>query len=324
MLLFEKFGQHQPLNRQAERFAREGLDLSLSTLADQVGAAAAALAPLHEALEAHILAAGRLWVYLRDDRPFGGADPPAAVFRYSRDRKGEHPRAHLETWSGILQADAYGGYAELYAPDRKPGLTREAACFAHARRKFFERADLEGAARKRARGQNPTPVSPLALEVLRRIDALFDIERDLNGKSPEERRAGRQERNKPLMQDLQLWMTNKREVLSRHHPLARAFAYMLTRWEAFTAFLDDGRICLSNNAAERSLRPVALGRKAWLFAGSDRGGERAALLYGRIETAKLNGVDPQPWLAWVLGKIADHPATRINELLPWNFQKNQV
>ena len=340
MILFEKFGQHQPLNRQAERYAREGVPLSLSTLADQVGASAAALIPLFKRLEAHVLTAarlhgddttvpvlakgktdtGRIWVYARDDRPFGGVDPPAALFYYSRDRRGEHPAAHLAGWSGILQADAYGGYGDLYAPERQPAPILEASCWAHSRRKVFELADIEAAARKTARGEKPNLVYPLALEALERIDALFDIERAINGLSPEQRRAVRQDKSAPLVKELEHWMIATRDKLSRGHDLAKAFNYMLRRWPSFTRFLDDGRICLTNNAAERALRGVALGRKSWLFCGSDRGGQRAAILYSLIVTAKMNDVDPQAWLADVLARIAAHPAQQIDGLLPWNWR----
>lgn len=339
MLLFEKYGQHQPLNRQAERFAREGVPLSVSTLADQVGAAAFALTPLYKRIEAHVLAAkrlhgddttvpvmakgktdvARLWVYVRDDNPFAGTDPPAALFHYSRDRRGEHPQAHLASWSGIFQADAYGGYGELYRDGRNAGAVLEAGCFAHARRKFFELADVEGAARKKSRGERAGTVYPIALEAVKRLDALFDIERAINGKPPADRLAVRQELSAPLMADLHAWLTSQRAKLSRNHDLAKACLYMLRRWDAFTRFLDDGRVCLSNNAAERALRCVPLGRKAWLFCGSDRGGQRAAILYTLIQTARLNHVDPQAWLADVLARIADHPATRLHELLPWNW-----
>ncbi len=344
MLLFEKYGQHQPLNRQAERFAREGVPLSVSTLADQVGAAAFALMPLYRRIEAHVLAAerlhgddttvpvmaklktdiARLWVYVRDDRPFAGAGPPAALFHYSRDRRGEHPRAHLASWSGILQADAYGGYGELYRDGRVPGSVREAGCFAHARRKFFELADVEGAARKRSRGERPGLIYPIALEAVRRLDALFDIERTINGEPAAARLAVRQEISGPLMAELHAWLTDQRVLLSRSHDLAKAINYMLRRWEAFTRFLGDGRVCLTNNAAERALRCVPLGRKAWLFCGSDRGGQRAAILYTLIQTARLNDVDPQAWLADILARIADHPATRLDELLPWSWRQPQA
>lgn len=340
MILFEKFGQHQPLNRQAERYAKEGVPLSLSTLADQVGAGCAALEPLLRRLEAHVFAAerlhgddttvpvlakgktdtGRCWVYVRDDRPFGGPVPPAAMFCYSRDRTGEHPRAHLADYAGILQADAYGGYTKLYEPDRKPGAILEAACWAHARRPFFAMADLAENTRRAARGQTPGAISPLALEAVRRIDALFEIERSINGQSAEQRRIVRQELSAPLVADLESWMREQRAKLARGNDLAKAMDYMLKRWAAFSRFLDDGRICLSNNAAERALRGIALGRKSWLFAGSDRGGQRAAAMYSIIVTAKMNDVDPQAWLADVLARIAEHPVRALDELLPWNWR----
>ncbi|MER8627873.1 IS66 family transposase [Mesorhizobium sp. M1143] len=340
MLLFDKYGQHQPLNRQAERFAREGVPLSLSTLADQVGAATFALMPLYRRIEAHVLAAdrlhgddttvpvlakgktdiGRLWVYVRDDRPFGGADPPAALFHYSRDRRGEHPRAHLDSWSGILQADAYSGYGELYAADRRPGPVLEAGCFAHARRKFFELADVEGSARKKSRGERTGAIYPIALEAVQRLDGLFDIEREIKGLGAEARACARQERSAPLMEDLHAWLIAQLAQLSRNHDLAKAINYVLRRWPAFNRFLDDGRICITNNAAERALRCVPLGRKAWLFCGSDRGGQRAAVIYALIGTAKLNNVDPQAWLTDVLHRIAEHPANRLDDLLPWNWR----
>ena len=334
-ILFEKFGQHQPLNRQAERYAREGVELSLSTLADQVGACAAALAPLHDRIAAHVLTAerlhgddtpvpvlakgrtdtGRLWVYVRDDRPFAGGAPPAALFRYSRDRRGAHPAAHLAGWSGILQADAYAGFGELYAAGRQPGPVTQALCWAHARRKFFELADIAASARSRSAGA----IAPIALEAVTRIDAVFDVERTINGTALEARLAVRQADIAPLVGDLEAWMRDERARLSRHAPVAKAMDYMLKRWAAFARFLEDGRICLTNNAAERALRGVALGRKAWLFAGSDRGGDRAAFMYSLIATARLNDIDPQAWLADVLGRIAGTPASRLDELLPWNW-----
>jgi transposase len=340
MLLFEKFGQHQPLNRQAERYAREGVPLSLSTLADQVGAGCAVLEPLLRRIEAHVFSAerlhgddttvpvlakgrtvtGRCWVYVRDDRPFGGHAPPAAMFYYSRDRRGEHVESHLAPWSGLLQADAYAGYNRLYEAARTPGLILEAACWAHARRPFFALADIEASARRKAEGKVPAPISPLALETVRHIDALFEIERGINGRPPEERRAVRQELSAPLVAELEAWMREERPKLSRGSDLAKAMDYMLKRWTAFTRFLDDGRICLSNNAAERALRGIALGRKSWLFAGSDRGGQRAAAMYSLIVTAKMNDIDPQAWLADVLARTAGHPAHRLDELLPWNWR----
>ena len=344
MLLFEKYGQHQPLNRQAERFAREGVPLSVSTLADQVGAASFALMPIFRLIEAHVFAAervhgddttvpvmakgktdtGRLWDYVRDDRPFGGADPPAVVFYYSRDRRGEHPQTHLASWSGILQADAYAGYFELYAPDRQPGLILEAGCFAHARRKFFELADVEGAARKKSRGERAGPIYPIALEAVQKLDALFDIERGINGKTAAERLAVRHELSAPLMAELHDWLKAQFAKLSRNHDLAKTINYMLRRWDAFTRFLTDGRVCLTNNSAERALRCVPLGRKAWLFCGSDRGGQRAAVMFSLIQSCRLNDVDPQAWLADVLARIADHPVNRLSELLPWNWGRNSA
>lgn len=344
MILFEKFGQHQPLNRQAERYAREGVELSLSTLADQVGACCTALDPIGQRLRTHVMAAerlhgddttvpvlakgktdtGRLWTYVRDDRPFGGTAPPAAVFSYSRDRGGEHPQAHLANYAGILQADAYGGYGKLYEPSRNPAPITEALCWAHARRKFFELADIAAAARRKAKGKTSAPTSPLALEAVRRIDALFAIERDINGHSVEERLLARRNRSLLLVADLESWMREQRAKLSRHAEVAKAMDYMLKRWDSFTRFLDDGRICLTNNAAERALRGIALGRKSWLFAGSDRGGQRAATIYSLIVTAKMNDIDPQAWLADVLDRIAGHPANQIDELLPWNWRPHST
>jgi len=344
MILFEKYGQHQPLNRQAERYAREGMPLSLSTLADQVGACCAVLAPLLRRVEAHVFAAerlhgddttvpvlakgktdtGRCWVYVRDDRPFGSRAPPAAMFYYSRDRGGEHPARHLAGYAGILQADAYGGYAKLYEATRKPGPITEAACWVHARRPFFVLADVAANARRKAQGRSASVLSPLALEAVRRIDALFDIERAINGQSAERRRQTRQEASAPLIADLERWLREERPKLSRGNDLAKAMDYLLKRWPAFTRFLDDGRICLSNNAAERAVRGIALGRKSWLFAGSDRGGQRAAALYSLIVTAKMNGVDPQAWLADILARIAEHPARDIDELLPWNWRPHSA
>ena len=340
MLLFEKFGQHQPLNRQAERYGREGVPLALSTLADQVGAGCAVLEPLLRRVERHVFAAerlhgddttvpvlakgkthtGRCWVYVRDDRPFGGGAPPAAMFYYSRDRGGAHIEEHLASWSGLLQADAYSGYNRLYEVGRTPGPILEAACWAHARRPFFAAADIEASARRKAEGKVAAPISPLALEIVQRMDRLFEIEREINGKSAEERRAVRQQLSRPLVDDLGTWMRTERPRLSRGNDLAKAMDYMLKRWPAFTRFLDDGRVCLSNNSAERGLRGIALGRKSWLFAGSDRGGQRAAAMYSLIVTAKMNDIDPQAWLADVLTRIAGHPASRLDELLPWNWR----
>jgi transposase len=342
MILFEKFGQHQPLNRQVERYALEGVPISLSTAADAVGAGYMVLKPLLRLLESHVMAAERLhgddttvpvlalgkcdvarcWVYVRDDRPFGGADPPAAMFYYSRNRKGEHPQAHLANYSGILQADAFDGYGKLYEANRQPGLILEAACWVHARRPFFALADLEENARRKAVGKKEIVISPMAMEIVRRIDALFEIKRSINGQSADQRRTVRQGLSAPLVAGLEVYMREQCAKLSRGHDLAKAMNYMLKRWPSFTRFLDDGRVCLSNNAAERALRGIALGRKSWLFCGSDRGGQRAAAMYSLIVTAKMNDVDPQAWLADVLARIAAHPAHRLDELLPWNWKRD--
>ena len=339
MIVFEKFGQHQPLNRQAERYALEGVPIPLSTMADAVGSVCAALDPIRRLVEAHVMAAerlhgddttvpvlaegktdtGRCWIYLRDDRPFGGTDPPAAMFYYSHDRRGEHPQAHLSGYVGILQADAYDGYNKLYLPARSPGPILEAACWVHARRPFFAMADIEENARRKAAGKKEIVLSPIAIEIVRRIDALFEIERSMKGKRPEARLAVRRTLSRPLVEDLQVYMRAQAAKLSRGHDLVKAINYILKRWAAFTLFLEDGRVCLSNNAAERGLRGIALGRKSWLFCGSDRGGQRAAAMYSLIVTAKMNGVDPQAWLRDVLSRIAAHPAHRLHELLPWNW-----
>jgi transposase len=339
MIMFEKFGQHQPLNRQAERYALEGVPIALSTMADAVGSICAALDPLLRLVEGHVMAAerlhgddttvpvlakgktdtGRCWIYVRDDRPFGGTGPPAAIFYYSHDRRGEHPQAHLAGYAGILQADAYDGYNKLYLAGRSPGPILEAACWVHARRPFFAMADIEENARRKAAGKKEIALSPIAIEIVRRIDALFEIERSIKGKSAEERLAVRQISSRPLAEDLHVYMRAQLARLARGHDLAKAINYILKRWAGFTRFLKDGRVCLSNNAAERGLRGIALGRKSWLFCGSDRGGQRAAAMYSLIVTCKMNGVDPQAWLTDVLSRIATHPAHRLDELLPWNW-----
>jgi len=337
MILFEKFGQHQPLNRQSERYAREGIDLSVSTLADQVGACTAVLQPLHALIEAHVLAGerlhgddttvpilakgktitGRIWTYVRDDRHFGGRAPPAALYYASRDRTHEHPARHLQNFTGILQADAYCGYNELYDLSRARGAITPALCWAHARRYFFELADIAANAR---RGKKAAAISPIALEAVKRIDALFDIERDINGLGAEERSRVRQEKSAPLVAELETWLHEERSRLSRSASVITPIDYMLRRWDRFARFLDDGRICLTNNAAERALRGFALGRKSWLFAGSERGAARAAAVTTLIMTAKLSDIDPQAWLADVLGRIADTPQGRLVELLPWEWK----
>jgi transposase len=342
MILFEKFGQHQPLNRQAERYAKEGVEISLSTLTDQVGACAVALQPIHDLIRAHVLGAerlhaddttvpllakggtqtARLWTYLRDDRPFGGGAPPAALYYFSTDRRKEHPTRHLAGWTGILQADAYSGYNDLYRHDHKPAPVRSALCWAHARRKFFELADIKATAHKGKKVAEE--ISPVALEAVQRFDAIFDVEREINGLTAEARHDARQRLVRPMVSDLHDWLRSERARMSKHNPVAKAINYMFEedgRWEAFTRFLDDGRICLTNNAAERALRGVALGRKAWLFAGSPRGGDRAAFMYSLIVTARMNDVDPQAWLADVLARTPEISLSRLPELLPWNWRQ---
>jgi transposase len=325
-ILFSKYGAHLPLNRQSDIFAGEGVDLDVSTMADWVGAAAATLMPLRDELEQHVHAAerlhvddttvpvlaknqcrtGRLWTHVRDDRPFGGSAAPAAVFYYSPTREGEHAERQLAKYTGIVQADAYSGFNGLFVEDRQPGPIVEAACWAHSRRKFFELARL----RK----------MPIALRAVQRIDALFAIEREINGKTPAERLAARRERSKPLVDSFETWLREERKKLSPKGPLAKAIDYQFNHWAAFTRFLEDGRICLSNNAAERSIRGIAVGRRNWTFCGSDSGGHRAAVMYTLIESAKLSDVDPKAWLADVLARIADHPAKQLAMLLPWNWK----
>jgi transposase len=322
-VLFGKYGAHLPLNRQSDIYAREGVDLDVSTLADWVGACAATLMPLRDAIEPHVHAAerihvddttvpvlaknkcrtGRLWAHVRDDRPFGGKAAPAVVFYYSPNREGEHPQRQLAKYAGIMQVDAYSGYNALYVAGRQPGPIIEAACWAHGRRKLYDLARL----RK----------MPIAIEAVRRIDELFAIERQINGLTPDQRLAVRRERSTPLIDDLERWLRGERRKLSSKNPLAKTMDYSLKRWSTFTRFLDDGRICMTNNAAERAVRGIAIGRRNWTFCGSDAGGQRAAVIFTLIETAKLCDIDPRAWLADVLARIADHPASRIEELLPW-------
>ncbi|WP_407119107.1 IS66 family transposase [Bradyrhizobium sp. LMG 9283] len=335
-ILFDKFGMHIPLNRQSVRFKAERIDLPLSTLADQVGHGTFAVMPLFQLIERHVLAAerlhgddttirvlakgkcttGRIWTYVRDDRPFAGPAPPAAVYYASGNRRGENPQRHLAAFVGILQADCYGGFEPLFDPKRKAMPITPAFCLAHARRGFFELADIEKAARE-GKGK---PLSPIALEAVRRLDALFEIERAINGRSADERRAVRQERSKPLLDDMHDWLLRERESLSRSAEVLKPMNYMLKRWDDFVRFLDDGRICLTNNCAERALRGIALGRRNWTFAGSQRGADRAAIMLTMITTCRLNDVDPKAWLADVLARIADLPTSRLRELLPWEWK----
>jgi transposase len=321
-VLVSKYADHLPLYRQAQIYEREGVELDRSTLADWVGGASNLVEPLIDALGKYVKEAqklhaddtpvpvlepgrgstktGRLWTYVRDDRPAGSQDPPAVWFQYSPDRKGERPRSHLRAFRGILQADGYAGFDQLY----EDGHILEAACWAHVRRKFY---DIHEAID-----------SPIALEAMHRIGALYAIETDIRGKLAGERQVVRQTQSGPLLDDLRLWMEATLSQVSTKSDLALAIRYALSRWPALTRYRDDGRIEIDNNAAERSLRAVALGRKNYLFAGSDAGGERAAAIYSLIGTAKLNGLDPEGYLRTVLERIADHPINQVDQLLPWN------
>lgn len=322
-VLVAKYCDHLPLYRQSEIYARAGVELQRSTLADWVGGTSALLEPLVEALRRHVMTGdklhaddtpvpvlapgngktktGRLWTYVRDDRPAGDATPAAVWFAYTPDRRGEHPKTHLNAFTGTLQADGYAGYEAVY----KEGRVQEAACMAHVRRKFY---DLLAAHK-----------SEVAQEALRRIGELYAIEVDIRGKQPEERRQMRDQRSRPLLESLKQWLEGILNKLSKKSDTARAVRYALGRWDALLRFCDDGRVEIDNNAAERSLRAVVLGRKNYLFAGSDHGGECAAAIYSLIGTAKLNGIDPESYLRDVLSRIADYPINHIEELLPWNL-----
>jgi transposase len=325
-VLVSKYADHLPLYRQSRIFARDGIDLDRSTLAVWVGAAAQLCGPLIDALGRYVLSGaklhaddtpvpvlcpgrgstrqGRLWTYVRDDRPAASTDPPAVWFQYSPDRKGEHPRNHLAGFHGVLQADAYAGFEPLYGQ-----RIQEAGCWAHVRRKFYDLHVATG--------------SPIAAEALARIARLYAIEEQIRGQAPEERRAVRQRHAAGELSVLHTWLTATLSQLSRKAELAVAIRYALSRWVAMTRYLDNGVIEIDNNAAERSLRAVALGRKNWLFAGSDDGGERAAAIYSLLGTAQLNGLNVEAYLRQVLERLPDHPVNRIDELLPWNVLAEQ-
>jgi transposase len=328
-VLVAKYCDHAPLYRQSAIYARAGVELERSTLADWVGQAAFLLEPLAAAITRHVRAGvalhaddtpvpvldpgrgrtktGRLWVLVRDERPWGGPAPPAVTYLYSPDRKGEHASTLLEGCRGFLHADGYAGFARLYEPATPTGGARlvEVACWAHGRRKLFEVHAATGSA--------------IAKAALERIAALFEIEARINGHAPGRRHAVRQERSLPLLMDLKDFLDGALASISRKSSLATAIRYSLSRWQALTRFAHDGRLEMTNNAAERAIRPLALGRKNYLFAGSDSGGRRAAILYTLIQTATLNGLDPEAHLRDVLARIADHPINRIDDLLPWTW-----
>jgi transposase len=321
-VIVSKFCDHSPLYRQSEIYARQGVEIPRSTMAGWVGAASDLLDPLVDALRKHVLAGrklhaddtpmpvlspgsgktktGRLWTYVRDDRPAGEQTAPAVWFAYSEDRKGEHPRQHLKMFKGALQADAYAGFHHLYGDD-----IYEAACWAHARRKFYE--------------IHVAHASPTTTEALARISALYAIEDEIRGKPADLRLRIRQTRAKPLLDELRTWMEKALRSLSSKSETTAAIRYALSRWRALARYSEDGMLEIDNNAAERALRTVALGRKNFLFVGSDSGGERATAMYSLIGSAKLNGLDPELYLRTVLAKIADHPINQIEELLPWNL-----
>ena len=318
-----KYLDHLPLYRQSEIYARQGVDLERSTMAGWVGAISELVQPLVDEIGRYVAAGSkvhaddtpvpvldpgrgttktaRLWAYVRDDRPAGSADPPAAWYRYTPTREGAHPRAHLAGFEGILQADGFSGFNGLY----ESGKILEAGCWAHARRKFYDLWEHNQ--------------SPIAREALDRIQALYAIEGQVRGKQPAERLGARQQYAVPLLASLETWMRSTLTTVSVKSDLAAAFNYSLKRWAALTRYSQDGTIEIDNNAAERAMKGPVLGRKNWLFAGSHSGGERAAAMYSLLETAKLNGIDPERYLRQVLERIADHPVKRIGELLPWNL-----
>jgi len=322
-VLVSKYADHLPLYRQSQIFNREGIDLDRSTLSDWVGKSAALLEPLADAIGRHVqrgqaifaddtpikmqapgngkTKTARIWTYVRDERPWAGADPPAAWYRFTVDRKGEHPAKHLADYKGWMHADGYAGFNDLY----RSGEVHEVACMAHIRRKFTDLYQSEG--------------SVIAEEAIKRIAGLYAVEKAARGQAPDARVRLRQDRAKAIFDNLETWLHTQLPTISGKSELAKAIRYALTRMKKLRPYLDHGFLELDNNSAERSMKPVALGRKNYLFVGSQGGGKSAAIAYSLIETAKLNGVDPQAWLTDVLGRIADHKITRLDELLPWRY-----
>jgi transposase len=322
-VLVSKYADHLPLYRQSQIYAREGVELERSTLADWVGKSAALLEPLADALARHVkqgdaifaddtpvdvlapgngtTKTGRFWTYVRDERPHGSTVPPAVFYKFTMDRKGEHPASHLENFSGFMHADGYAGFNELY----RANTVSEVACMAHIRRKFFDLAKDKGVT--------------LAAEAVQRIAPLYAIEDEARGKPPDERAAIRQAKARPVFDELMVWLENTLRQVSGKSEMAKAIRYALKRLPKLEVYLSDGRLEIDNNIAERSIRGIAVGKKNYLFMGSKGGGRAAATIYTLIETAKLNGIDPQAWLTFVLGKIADQKITRLDELLPWNY-----
>jgi transposase len=325
-VLVSKYADHLPLYRQSQIYAREKIDLDRSTLADWVGKSAMLLEPLADAIGAHVKAGqalfaddtpvpmqmpgagktktARIWAYVRDERAWDGAGRPASWYQFTTDRKGHHPEAHLSDFKGWMHADGYAGFNGLY----RQGDVQEVACMAHIRRKFFDVHKAQG--------------SDIAAQALERIAQLYKIETEIRGKPPDLRQKIRQEKARIIFDDLQIWLAAQQTKISGKTPLAGAIRYALARMKRLTPYLEHGFLELDNNAAERAMRPIALGRKNYLFMGSERGGKAAAIIYTLIETAKLNNVDPQAWLTDTLHRIADHKINKINELLPWNYSPN--
>lgn len=327
-VIISKYCDHTPLNRQSGIYARGGVDLDRSTMAGWVGKMAWLLTPLADEIGGYARAGpsvhaddtpipvldpgkgvtkkGRLWVVVRDETPWGSLNPKAAYYQYSPDRKGEHAHALLSPCRRYLHADGYAGFGKLYEPDANGNVkVLEVACWAHARRGIFD--------------DHEKTKSAIAMAALERIGVLFAIEREINGQSADTRLAVRQERTVPLLAELKTFLETNLDRLSQKGDLAKAFRYCLNRWAALSRFTLDGRLEMSNNAAERAIRPLTLGRRNWTFLGSDTGGTRAAVFFTIIQSAKLNGINPEAYLTDIIGRIADHPARNIDQLLPWNW-----